>query len=78
LVVVALSIPLIKEKVSKVSRKSKKGDGNTPSGDVDTAKEEKIATDADVSEELSEATATQDKQAEQTVAGEESNLVGEV
>lgn len=78
LVVVALSIPLIKEKVNKVSRKSKKGDGNTPSGGEDIVKEEKIATDADAGEELSEATATQDKQTEQTVAGEESNLVGEV
>ncbi|MDE7191570.1 MAG: ABC transporter permease [Clostridia bacterium] len=78
LVVVALSIPLIKDKINKVSHKSKKGDGNTPTGDGGAAKEEKIATDSDVSQELSEATATQDKQAEQAVSGEDASLVGEV
>ncbi|MDE5755514.1 MAG: ABC transporter permease [Clostridia bacterium] len=59
LVVVALSIPLIKDKLNKVSRKSKNG-GNASTGDGDSAKEEKVATDEDVSKELGEATITQD------------------
>lgn len=78
LVVIALSIPLIKEKINKVSRKSKKGDGNTPTGgEEEPVKEEKVEMNSDVSQELSEATATQE-QAEQAAAGEDSNLVGEV
>ncbi len=76
LVVVALSIPMIKDKVSKVSRKSKKDNNNTPTGSEDLVNKENIATDSDVSEELRQAT-TQDGMS-QTTADEDTQLAKEV
>lgn len=76
LVVVALSIPMIKDKVSKVSRKSKKDNNNTPTGSEDLVNKENIATDSDVSEELRQAT-NQDGMS-QTTADEDTQLAKEV
>ena len=60
LVVIALAIPLIKDKINKSTRKSKKNGGNSDNG-TNSEKEEKIATDENVSDEIEQATATKDE-----------------